>query len=38
MFTAGPVSKMGSQQEKVFCVFRFEVNFVHGLEKTVRLF
>jgi len=31
---AGPVSKMGSQQEKVFCVFRFEVSFVHGLEKT----
>jgi len=26
MFTAGPVSKMASQQEKAFCVLRFEVS------------
>ena len=25
VFTAGPVSKMASQQEKAFCVLRFEV-------------
>ena len=25
MLTAGPVSKMASQQEKAFCVLRFEV-------------
>ena len=35
---AGPVSKMASQQEKAFCVLRFEVSrsviTVHGLEKT----
>ena len=34
----GPVSKMASQQEKAFCVLRFEVSrsviTVHGLEKT----
>jgi hypothetical protein len=41
---AGPVSKMASQQEKTFCVLRFEVSrfvitvqreFVHGLELLV---
>jgi len=26
MLTAGPVSKMASQQEKAFCVLRFEVS------------
>ena len=26
VLTAGPVSKMASQQEKAFCVFRFEVS------------
>ena len=26
VLTAGPVSKMASQQEKVFCVLRFEVS------------
>ena len=26
MLTAGPVSKMVSQQEKAFCVLRFEVS------------
>jgi len=26
MVTAGPVSKMASQQEKAFCVLRFEVS------------
>ena len=26
MLTAGPVSKMESQQEKAFCVLRFEVS------------
>jgi hypothetical protein len=26
MHHAGPVSKMASQQEKAFCVFRFEVS------------
>jgi len=32
---AGPVSNMASQQEKAFCVLRFEVSrSVHGLEKT----
>ena len=32
VFTAGPVSKMASQQEKAFCVLRFEVSI------SVRLF
>ena len=26
LLTAGPVSKMASQQEKAFCVLRFEVS------------
>jgi hypothetical protein len=26
MLTAGPVSKMASQQERAFCVLRFEVS------------
>ena len=26
VLTAGPISKMASQQEKAFCVFRFEVS------------
>ena len=44
-WAAGPVSKMAPQQEKAFCVLRFEVSrsvitvqcsAVHGLEKTHR--
>ena len=41
VLTAGPVYKMAPQQEKAFCVLRFEVSrsvsFVHGLEKTRHL-